>query len=90
MKFQDCVFVLFLTALVWSATAAAGPYDQPPPNPTPPASSAAAPAPPENPEDPVHQCRLGCGDSCKAFANPGLRQQCLDSCYSKCTATYGP
>ena len=80
-------YALLLAAAAWSFAAAAGPYDHPsPPKPAP----AAAPEPPPDPQDPVYQCRLGCNNSCKAFASPGLQQQCLQSCYGKCTATYEP
>lgn len=84
MRLTGLALVL-MTAIVLSAAAAAGPYDHPSPVKNAPATEQ---APPANPQDPIHQCRLGCGDSCKAFGNPALRQQCLDSCYSKCAATY--
>lgn len=83
------VFALALCAFVWSG--ATGGTSERPPQAAPAGDAAlAAETPPENPQDPLHQCRLGCKDSCKAFGNPALRKQCLGSCYSKCTATYGP
>ncbi len=85
-KLGSCARVLVLAAFVWGAAAAAGPYESPPR----PAADMPPAAAPEEPQDRVHQCRLGCAESCKAFANPGLQQQCLDSCYAKCTATYEP
>lgn len=83
------VFALALCVFVWDG-ATARPYDRPPQAAPAGDGAPAAEAPPDDPQDPIHQCRLGCTDSCKAFGNPGLKQQCLESCYSKCTATYGP
>lgn len=76
-------------AVLFAAAALAGPYDHPAPKSPPPGQQSAADAP-ENPQDPMHQCKLGCVDSCKTFANPGLRDQCLKSCEAKCSATYEP
>jgi hypothetical protein len=89
-KHLGFAFAVVLGAGMFGAGVLAGPYDHPEPKTPPPGPPPAAAAAPENPQDPMHQCQLGCVDSCKAFANPGLRDQCLASCNAKCSATYEP
>lgn len=82
-KYLYCAFAMALAAGLAGTAAWAEPQANPPP---------ASPAPnaPANPQDPMHQCKLGCLDNCKTFANPGLRAQCVQSCNAKCKATYEP
>ena len=47
------------------------------------------PASADTPGTPMHDCKIGCANQCKTFANEGLAVQCRGACEAKCEATYG-
>jgi hypothetical protein len=49
----------------------------------------AAPSSGEDPQGPMHQCKLGCEPQCRAFGNADLAAECREACEAKCQMNYG-